>query len=65
MDVRLAGGCATVFLGGEGLFNVVLRGPGLVVLESLSIRKLRKLFGPPERKKKSKGNVGGGNTGGN
>ena len=52
--MRLAGGCATVCVGGEGLFNMVLQGPGLVILESMSIRKVRKLFSAGEKKKKSK-----------
>jgi uncharacterized protein (AIM24 family) len=58
--VRLAGGCYTVFAGGEGAFNLIMTGPGLVILESLSIRRLRKLFQNPDgRKKKQKG---GGNS---
>jgi uncharacterized protein (AIM24 family) len=44
MDVRFAGGCATVVCGGEGFLNTVLKGPGLVILESFSIKKLRDLF---------------------
>jgi uncharacterized protein (AIM24 family) len=59
-DVRLAGGCATVCVGGEGIFNTVLKGPGLVILESMSVKKLRKLFTqPPKKSRKNRSNPGG------
>lgn len=51
VDVRCAGeGCNCCFLG-EGAFNTVLEGPGLVVLSSLPISKLRKLFRRPPGKR--------------
>jgi uncharacterized protein (TIGR00266 family) len=44
-NVRTVGGCLTCCCGGEGLFNTQLTGPGLVVLQSMSLDKLRKAIG--------------------
>jgi hypothetical protein len=61
IGVKMTGGCTTVLAGGEGLFNLEVTGPGLVILESLSFRRLRKLFWSPDaRTKKQKGGNGGG-----
>lgn len=39
-DVRAAGGLLTCCCGGMGLYNAVLKGPGKVIVESLSMQKL-------------------------
>lgn len=57
-DVRQTGGCLMCCCGGMGLFNVVLTGPGLVIVQSLSIEKLRWAIG-------SAGGGGGGQGGEN
>ena len=44
VDVVMAGTCKAVCCGGEGCFNTTLLGPGLVVLTSFSIQKLRNVF---------------------
>lgn len=52
VDVRCVGGCFNCICMGEGAFNTTLTGPGLVILASLPIEKLRKLFlrgAPPQR----------------
>ena len=48
-DARKTAQCCSVAqcCGGEGLFNTVLKGPGTVWMESMSIGKLRALFPPP------------------
>ncbi|EGD79497.1 hypothetical protein PTSG_12989 [Salpingoeca rosetta] len=38
--IRRAGGCLMCCCGGEGLFNSVLTGPGIVVLQSMPIEKI-------------------------
>lgn len=54
VDVKMTGGCSTMCCGGEGLFNTTLKGPGLVVLTSMSIEKIRRLFPAPAPVKKEK-----------
>ena len=44
-DISLAGGIATSVFGGEGLFLATLTGPGKVVLQSLTLNKLRRELG--------------------
>lgn len=39
-DVRRVGGCLMCCCGGEGLFNTVLRGPGMVIIQSMPIEKM-------------------------
>ena len=39
-DIQSVGGITTAFFGGEGLFVTTLRGPGRVVLQSLTLSKL-------------------------
>lgn len=39
-SIRRAGGCLMCCCGGEGLFNSVLTGPGIVVLQSMPIEKI-------------------------
>jgi uncharacterized protein (AIM24 family) len=53
VDVQRTGGCCTCLCSGEGLFNTTLRGPGRIILCSMPLEKLRKLFPRPPRKHKS------------
>ena len=46
LSVRAAGGCCTMCFGGEGFFNSVLEGPGLVILESMSFMKYQHALVP-------------------
>lgn len=41
-DVQLAGGIKTAIFGGEGLFLATLNGPGRVILQSMTLEKLRR-----------------------
>ena len=44
-NISLAGGIATSLFGGEGLFLATLTGPGQVVLQTLTLNKLRRELG--------------------
>ena len=46
-DIRQTGGCLMCCCGGMGLFNVVVTGPGRVVVQSLSLERLRRAIGHP------------------
>ncbi|MBM4237324.1 MAG: TIGR00266 family protein [Euryarchaeota archaeon] len=39
-DIQSVGGITTAFFGGEGLFVTTLRGPGRVIIQSLTLAKL-------------------------
>jgi len=45
-DVQLAGGIKTAIFGGEGLFLATLTGPGRVIVQSMTLEKLRRQFTP-------------------
>lgn len=45
-DIQLAGGIRTAFFGGEGLFLATLRGPGRVIIQSMTLAKLRRELAP-------------------
>lgn len=45
-DVQLAGGIKTALFGGEGLFLTTLRGPGRVLVQSMTLEKLRRELAP-------------------
>lgn len=45
-DIQLAGGIKTALFGGEGLFLATLRGPGRVVIQSMTLAKLRRELAP-------------------
>lgn len=45
-DVQLAGGIKTALFGGEGLFLTTLRGPGRVLIQSMTLEKLRRELAP-------------------
>lgn len=46
MDVQMVRGIKNLFLGGEGLVDTVVTGPGRVHLQSMSVFKLAKLVEP-------------------
>jgi uncharacterized protein (AIM24 family) len=45
-DIEFVGGIKTAIFGGEGLFLATLTGPGKVVLQSLTLQKLRRELAP-------------------
>jgi uncharacterized protein (TIGR00266 family) len=45
-DVQLAGGIKTMIFGGEGMFLATLTGPGKVIVQSLTLEKLRRELAP-------------------
>jgi len=45
-DIQLAGGIRTALFGGEGLFLATLRGPGRVIVQSMTLAKLRSELAP-------------------
>ncbi len=44
MDIKSVGGVKNSLLGGEGLFNTVVNGPGNVYLQSMPFSKLAGMF---------------------
>jgi uncharacterized protein (AIM24 family) len=53
VDVVRSGGCCSWLCSGEGIFNTTLKGPGRIILCSMPIEKLRKLFPRPAPKSQS------------
>jgi uncharacterized protein (TIGR00266 family) len=45
-DIQIAGGIKTALFGGEGLFLATLSGPGRVVIQSMTLQKLRREMTP-------------------
>ncbi len=45
-DVQLAGGIKTAIFGGEGLFLATLTGPGRVLIQTMTLEKLRRELNP-------------------
>jgi uncharacterized protein (TIGR00266 family) len=45
-DIQFVGGIKTAIFGGEGLFLTTLTGPGRIVLQSLTLQKLRRELAP-------------------
>ena len=41
-DIQLAGGIKTAIFGGEGLFLATLTGPGFVIIQSMTLEKMRR-----------------------
>jgi len=58
-DAVASGSCSAMCCGGEGMFNTALKGPGLVILCSLPINKLRKLFASSTHQKNPKNKPAG------
>jgi len=48
MSIRQAGGCMVCCCAGQGLFNTELTGPGLVMVHTMSLAKLRSAVGAPQ-----------------
>ena len=53
MDVQMVKGAKNMLLGGEGLFDTVLTGPGKVYLQTMTISKLARLMTPFLQQKKN------------
>ena len=45
-DIQFAGGIKTAIFGGEGLFLATLTGPGRVIVQSMTLEKLRRELAP-------------------
>jgi len=46
MDIEMVKGVKNMFLGGEGLFDTIVTGPGKVYLQTMTIENLAKLIIP-------------------
>ncbi len=46
LDVAMVNGAKNMLLGGEGIFNTVVRGPGKVILQTMPITKVAELLTP-------------------
>ena len=46
MDIQSVGGAKNALLGGEGLFNTVVTGPGKVVLQTMPVNSVAKAIQP-------------------
>ena len=46
MDVVMVKGAKNMLLGGEGIFNTVVRGPGKVILQTMPISRVAELLIP-------------------
>lgn len=49
MDIKMVGGIKNTLLGGEGLFNTVVTGPGHIILQSMPVTKLVSALAVPKR----------------
>jgi uncharacterized protein (AIM24 family) len=56
--VKTTGGCLTMCCSGEGMFNTLLTGPGMIMLMSFSVERYKECL-VPLRPKKKPGAVGG------
>ena len=45
-DIQFVGGIKTAIFGGEGLFLATLRGPGRVIVQSMTLEKMRRELAP-------------------
>jgi uncharacterized protein (TIGR00266 family) len=48
-DIQFVGGIKTAIFGGEGLFLATLRGPGRVIVQSMTLEKMRRELAPFKR----------------
>ena len=48
-DIQLAGGIKTAMFGGEGFFLATLKGPGRVIIQSMTLNKLRRELAPASK----------------
>ena len=58
-DIEFVGGIKTAIFGGEGLFLATLTGPGRVIVQSLTLEKLRRELAPGMGGGDEKGALGG------
>lgn len=49
-DIQMVGSIRTAFFGGEGLFLTTLTGPGRVILQSMTLERLRHELAPAEHR---------------
>jgi uncharacterized protein (AIM24 family) len=45
-DIQFVGGIRTALFGGEGLFLATLTGPGRVIVQSMTLNKMRRELAP-------------------
>lgn len=57
-DIEFVGGIKTAIFGGEGLFLATLRGPGRVIVQSMTLEKLRRELAPGRSGGDEKGPLG-------
>ena len=50
IDIRTVPGVKNMLLGGEGLFNTVVKGPGKIILQSMPVNKLQEIIVPVSNK---------------
>jgi uncharacterized protein (AIM24 family) len=68
-DIQMVGSIKTAIFGGEGLFLATLTGPGRVILQSMTLERLRHELAPAEHRGQGReqsnplGAVLGGNIG--
>lgn len=62
-DIQLAGGIKTAIFGGEGLFLATLTGPGRVIIQSMTLEKLRRELSPMPGGRDESGPLGNFNVG--
>lgn len=62
MDIQTVKGLKNIFLGGEGLFNTVVTGPGKVYVQSMPISKLAGVIDPYIKKEVKSINIGSSNN---
>ena len=55
LKIKKAGGCCTMCCGGEGLFNTKVKGPGLVIVQSMAFETYRAALVPPPPPPKKNG----------
>ena len=48
-DIQMVGGIKTAIFGGEGLFMATLTGPGRVIVQSMTLERLRRELAPQSR----------------
>ena len=48
-DIQMAGGIKTAIFGGEGLFLATMTGPGRVIVQSMTLEKMRRELAPANR----------------
>lgn len=58
-DIQLAGGIKTAIFGGEGLFLATLTGPGRVIIQSMTLEKMRREMAPAASGGDEHGPLGG------